>query len=162
MSFSEVPPEIMAHIFDNIGSSWFHSDVSRLTICKWWSVYALEVFWRDLTIKGGTLKRWRSSTLKEPSLSLIGEKIRKNTRVLRFDFFCEASRSDRPTETVLSTREEYMRRRERVQSRLYGFQKCSKPFPNSAVCTSEFGRGLQITRAPAAYDICCQLLTAST
>ncbi|KAH7115210.1 hypothetical protein B0J11DRAFT_510808 [Dendryphion nanum] len=71
MSLLQLPPETLTQIFDDIGSSYFRSDLSRLTVCKQWSKFAHTACYRDSYFTQKTLKRLRSSPYTDSSLSLV-------------------------------------------------------------------------------------------
>ncbi|KAI9888210.1 MAG: hypothetical protein M1814_001091 [Vezdaea aestivalis] len=71
MPLLSLPPEILLRIFDYIGSSYFRSDVSRLTVCKEWSRFARDACFRDLHVIPETLRRLLSSPYLESSLPLV-------------------------------------------------------------------------------------------
>jgi hypothetical protein len=71
MSLVQLPPEIQVQIFDYVGSSYFRSDLSRLTVCKQWSKFACNACFREFYVTQKTLRRLLSSPYVEPSLSLV-------------------------------------------------------------------------------------------
>lgn len=42
-----LPPETLTQVFDEIGSSFFHHDTGRLTVCKQWFKFALPFFLQE-------------------------------------------------------------------------------------------------------------------
>jgi hypothetical protein len=71
MSLPELHPEILIHIFNYVGSSWFRVDMCRLTVCRWWSIYALTACFRDFHVTQKILRRWFSSPYVRASLLLM-------------------------------------------------------------------------------------------
>ncbi|KFG78215.1 hypothetical protein MANI_020491 [Metarhizium anisopliae] len=69
MSLYKLPPETLTQIFDQVGSSFFHEDLGRLTVCKQWFEYALPVFFKCIKLSQKTLRSLVSSrVMKSPSL----------------------------------------------------------------------------------------------
>lgn len=56
MPFLRLPPEILTHIFCEIGSSFFHEDLDRLTVCKLWFEFALPTCFKYITVSQETLR----------------------------------------------------------------------------------------------------------
>ncbi|KAI0102575.1 hypothetical protein GGR51DRAFT_526997 [Nemania sp. FL0031] len=56
MSLLHLPPELLRQIFDEVGSSFFHEDLGRLTICKWWCDFAVPVSLKRITVVPITLR----------------------------------------------------------------------------------------------------------
>ncbi|KAH7168085.1 hypothetical protein DER46DRAFT_636257 [Fusarium sp. MPI-SDFR-AT-0072] len=50
MSLPQLPPETLRQIFDRLGSSFFHEDLGRLTICKKWFDFALPACFKHITL----------------------------------------------------------------------------------------------------------------
>ena len=73
MSLLQLPPELLVQIFNEVGSSYFRSDLSRLTICRRWSRFALTACFRSLYVNNKTLRRLQSSPYMEAGLDLIQE-----------------------------------------------------------------------------------------
>ncbi|KAG6012061.1 hypothetical protein E4U43_007958 [Claviceps pusilla] len=53
-----LPPEIMFNILRLLGSAFFHQDIRRLLISKWWYAFAWSVFCQDLKLHAGSLERF--------------------------------------------------------------------------------------------------------
>ncbi|KAF1979311.1 hypothetical protein BU23DRAFT_576932 [Bimuria novae-zelandiae CBS 107.79] len=71
MSLLQLPPETLIQIFDYVGSYYFRSDLSRLTVCKQWSKFAHTTCFRDFYVTQKTLRRLLSSPYVESSLPLV-------------------------------------------------------------------------------------------
>ncbi|KAK4664203.1 uncharacterized protein QC763_0083540 [Podospora pseudopauciseta] len=71
MALLKLPPETLIQIFDHVGSSYFRSDLSRLTVCKQWSEFAHTACFRDLYVTQKILRRLLSSPYVESSLRLV-------------------------------------------------------------------------------------------
>lgn len=71
MSLLKLPPETLIQIFNHIGSSFFRSDLSRLTVCKQWTEFARTACFRDFHVTQKTLGRLLSSPHVETSLRLV-------------------------------------------------------------------------------------------
>ncbi|KAI1824347.1 hypothetical protein F4861DRAFT_267034 [Xylaria intraflava] len=56
MPLLRLPPETLAQIFGELGSSFFHEDLGRLTICKRWFEFALPVCVKRVTLSQETLR----------------------------------------------------------------------------------------------------------
>lgn len=56
MSLLHLPPEALRQIFDEIGSSFFHEDLRRLTICKQWFELALPTCLKCITLSQKNLR----------------------------------------------------------------------------------------------------------
>ncbi|KAI1740918.1 hypothetical protein F4680DRAFT_418108 [Xylaria scruposa] len=68
MPLLQLPPETLAQIFDYVGSSFFHEDLSRLTVCKQWLEFALPACLKCITLSQETLRSLiTSETIKRPS-----------------------------------------------------------------------------------------------
>ncbi|KAI1360882.1 hypothetical protein F5Y08DRAFT_331234 [Xylaria arbuscula] len=70
MTLLLLPPEILAQIFDEIGSSFFREDVDRLTVCKTWYEFTRPVQFRSLKLTRDSLKSLMSSGFMERSSQL--------------------------------------------------------------------------------------------
>ncbi|KAK5660875.1 hypothetical protein OQA88_12246 [Cercophora sp. LCS_1] len=69
MSLLRLPPETLRQIFDEIGSSFFHEDLCRLTVCKQWFEFALPTCLKCITLSQKTLRSLVTSEVaKRPSL----------------------------------------------------------------------------------------------
>ncbi|KAK5996127.1 hypothetical protein PT974_04555 [Cladobotryum mycophilum] len=69
MSLLRLPPETLRQIFDQIGSSFFHGDVGRLTVCKQWFEFALPACFKSIKLSQETLRRLTTSgAMKKPGL----------------------------------------------------------------------------------------------
>ncbi|KAK3382032.1 hypothetical protein B0T24DRAFT_600347 [Lasiosphaeria ovina] len=68
MSLLHLPPEALRQIFDEIGSSFFHEDLRRLTVCKQWFEFALPTCLKCITLSQTTLRSLMASGVtKRPS-----------------------------------------------------------------------------------------------
>ncbi|RYC57053.1 hypothetical protein CHU98_g9156 [Xylaria longipes] len=68
MSLLRLPPETLAQIFDHIGSSFFHEDLGRLTVCKQWLEFALPACFKCIKFSQETLRILiTSGAVKRPS-----------------------------------------------------------------------------------------------
>ncbi|KAJ8129562.1 hypothetical protein O1611_g4069 [Lasiodiplodia mahajangana] len=81
MSLLQLPPETLLQIFDEIGSSFFHEDLGRLTVCRWWLEFALPVSFKRITIVPRNLagllvsKAAKTPSYLENSLEDLGIKL---------------------------------------------------------------------------------------
>ncbi|OAL50497.1 hypothetical protein IQ07DRAFT_587152 [Pyrenochaeta sp. DS3sAY3a] len=75
MPLLELPPETLIRIFDYVGSSYFRSDLSRLTVCKQWSRFALPACFQEFHVTQKTLRRLLSSRYVESSLPLVKDSL---------------------------------------------------------------------------------------
>lgn len=75
MSLLQLPPETLIQIFDYVGSSYFRSDLSRLTVCKQWSKFAHNACFRHFYVTQKTLRRLLSSPYVELGLSLVKDSV---------------------------------------------------------------------------------------
>ncbi|KAF2679297.1 hypothetical protein K458DRAFT_422337 [Lentithecium fluviatile CBS 122367] len=75
MSLIQLPPENLIQIFDYVGSSYFRSDLSRLTVCKQWSEFAHTACFREFYVTQKTLRRLLSSQYVESSLPLVKDSV---------------------------------------------------------------------------------------
>lgn len=57
MLLLQLPPEILKTIFDQIGSSFFHENLDRLTVCKHWFEFALPMCFTRIKLSQETLRR---------------------------------------------------------------------------------------------------------
>ncbi|OAL05120.1 hypothetical protein IQ06DRAFT_333335 [Phaeosphaeriaceae sp. SRC1lsM3a] len=71
MSLLQLPPETLIQIFDYVGSSYFRSDLSRLTVCKQWSKFAYTACFCTFHVTQKQLRRLLSSPYVELSLPLV-------------------------------------------------------------------------------------------
>ncbi|KAK0667270.1 hypothetical protein QBC41DRAFT_228903 [Cercophora samala] len=71
MPLLKLPPEILIQIFDHVGSRYFRSDLSRLTVCKRWNQFAHIVCSRQLYITPRILRQMVLSPYVESSLHLM-------------------------------------------------------------------------------------------
>ncbi|KAF5625039.1 hypothetical protein F52700_9414 [Fusarium sp. NRRL 52700] len=71
-----LPPEILGQIFDQLDSSFFQEDLSRLTVCKKWLDFALSACFKRVTLSYENsyeaLRRLATSTAAKQSSSLEG------------------------------------------------------------------------------------------
>jgi len=75
MPLLQLPPETLVQIFNYVGSSYFRSDLSRLTVCKQWSEFAHTACFRDFNVTQKTLRRLLSSPYVESNLSLVKDSL---------------------------------------------------------------------------------------
>jgi hypothetical protein len=75
MSLLQLPPETLIQIFDHVSSSYFRSDLSRLTVCKQWSKFAHTACFRHFNVTQTTLQRLLSSPHVEIGLSLVKDSV---------------------------------------------------------------------------------------
>jgi hypothetical protein len=75
MSLLQLPPETLVQIFDCVGSSYFRSNLSLLTVCKQWSKFAHTACFRDFYVTQKTLRRLLSSPYVESSLPLVKDSV---------------------------------------------------------------------------------------
>ena len=69
MALLHLPPELLGLIFDELGSSFFHEDLGRLTVCKLWLEFALPTYLKWLRLTQMTLQSLMTSwVMKRPSL----------------------------------------------------------------------------------------------
>lgn len=67
MPLLHLPPETLKQIFDYVGSSFFHENTSRLTVCKRWFEFARVACYQNVTFSPETLRTFMSSEiLKRP------------------------------------------------------------------------------------------------
>ncbi|KAK4644031.1 hypothetical protein QC761_0048410 [Podospora bellae-mahoneyi] len=83
MALLKLPPETLIQIFDHVGSSYFRSDLSRLTVCKQWSEYAHTTCFQDLYVTQKTLRRLLSSPYVESSLRLVKNSVETLDLILK-------------------------------------------------------------------------------
>lgn len=76
MLLLDLPSEILIQIFGHIDSSYFRSDLSRLTVSKAWHIYAYAVYFRDLRIDQKKLQRLASSPLAWSSISQVNREMK--------------------------------------------------------------------------------------
>ncbi|KAF5122533.1 hypothetical protein E5D57_013015 [Metarhizium anisopliae] len=69
MSLYKLPPETLTQIFNEVGSSFFHEDLGRLTVCKQWFEYALPVFFKRIKLSQKTLRSLGRLEILELDLS---------------------------------------------------------------------------------------------
>ncbi|KAI0402444.1 hypothetical protein F4802DRAFT_369340 [Xylaria palmicola] len=68
MSLLRLPPEMLAQIFDKLGSAFFREDLGRLTVCKLWLEFALPAFFNDVILSQEKLRCLiTSGVMKKPS-----------------------------------------------------------------------------------------------
>ena len=75
MPLLQLPPETLVQIFDYVGSSYFRSNLSRLTVCKQWYTYAHPACFRDFDVTQQTLQDLLSSPYMGSSLSLVKDSV---------------------------------------------------------------------------------------
>lgn len=61
MPLLRLPPETLAQIFDEVGSSFFREDLGRLTVCKQWFEFALPALYSCVSLSQETLRRLMAS-----------------------------------------------------------------------------------------------------
>ncbi|KAF2658551.1 hypothetical protein K491DRAFT_259428 [Lophiostoma macrostomum CBS 122681] len=76
MSLFQLSPEILLLIFDHVDSSYFRSDLSRLTVCKQWSKLAHTACFRDFYVTQRPLRRLLSSPYVRSSLLLVKDSVK--------------------------------------------------------------------------------------
>ncbi|KAF1956408.1 hypothetical protein CC80DRAFT_446315, partial [Byssothecium circinans] len=76
MPLLQLPPETLFQIFDYVGSSYFRSDLSRLTVSKQWSKFAHTECFLDFYVTQKTLRRLISSPYVELSASLVKDSMK--------------------------------------------------------------------------------------
>jgi len=68
MSLLRLPPEILRQIFNHISPSFFHENLSRLTVCKQWYEFALPACFRRITLSHESLQGLLTAGVtREPS-----------------------------------------------------------------------------------------------
>jgi hypothetical protein len=72
----ELPAEVVAHIMDYVGSSFFRENVKRLTVCKMWFTFARPVLFTELHFTRDSLQRWMSYRHLGQGRPLIQEHMR--------------------------------------------------------------------------------------
>lgn len=75
MSLLQLPPETLIQLFDYVGSSYFRSDLLRLTVCKQWSKFAHTACFREFYVTQKTLRHLLSSPYVESSLPLFKDSV---------------------------------------------------------------------------------------
>jgi hypothetical protein len=75
MPLLQLPAEILFQIFTEVGASYFRSDVSRLTVCKLWSEFALLEFRQEQYATHKTVQHLLSSSYAETAVSLIKDHV---------------------------------------------------------------------------------------
>ncbi|KAH8690405.1 hypothetical protein GQ44DRAFT_720263 [Phaeosphaeriaceae sp. PMI808] len=75
MSLLQLPTETLIQIFDYVGSSYFRSDLSRLTVCMQWNEFARTACFQDFYVTQKTLRRLLSSPYVESSLALVKDNV---------------------------------------------------------------------------------------
>jgi hypothetical protein len=76
MSLLSLPTEILIEIFDYVGSSYFRSNLSRLTICKEWSVFARTACFQECPVTQKNLRDLISSPHVDSSLALLKDSVK--------------------------------------------------------------------------------------
>lgn len=86
MSLLQLPPETLILIFDYVGSSYFRSDLSRLTVCKQWSRFAHTACFQNFYVTQQTLRRLLASLYLETCLPLLKDSMESlDLRLKGFD-----------------------------------------------------------------------------
>ncbi|KAF1840620.1 uncharacterized protein K460DRAFT_371824 [Cucurbitaria berberidis CBS 394.84] len=75
MSLLQLPTEILILIFDYVGSYYFRSDLSRLTVSKQWGKFAHTACFQEFFVTQKTLRRLLSSPYMEASLLLLKDSV---------------------------------------------------------------------------------------
>jgi hypothetical protein len=75
MSLLQLPTETLIQIFDYVGSSYFRSDLSRLTVCKEWNEFACTACFREFYVTQKTPERLLSSPYAQSSLALVKDSV---------------------------------------------------------------------------------------
>lgn len=92
MHLLDLPNEILIEIFIYVDTSFFRSDLSRLTICKQWHEIARTVCFQDLHLTPETLRRLSFPSYLQSSLALL----RNNLKTLDLELkgFGSCSKSE--------------------------------------------------------------------
>ncbi|KAI1108435.1 hypothetical protein F5Y14DRAFT_84266 [Nemania sp. NC0429] len=61
MLLLRLPPEILAQIFDLVGSPFFREDLGRLTVCKHWLTFAIPTHFKCIALSRKTLRTLMAS-----------------------------------------------------------------------------------------------------
>jgi hypothetical protein len=75
MALLELPPELLLQIFDDVGSAYFRSDLSRLTVSKQWSKYAHTTCFQNFYVDQKTLRSMVVSRYARVSVPLMENSI---------------------------------------------------------------------------------------
>jgi hypothetical protein len=75
MSLLQLPTETLTQIFNYVGSSYFRSDLSRLTVGKEWNKFARTACFQDSYVTQKSLERLLSSPYEESSLALVKDSV---------------------------------------------------------------------------------------
>jgi len=76
MSLLQLPPEIVICIFESVGSAYFRTDLSRLTVSQQWSEFAKPACYGDFNVTQRTLRRLMRSPHVDSSLDIIKKSVR--------------------------------------------------------------------------------------
>ena len=66
MSLLDLPPELLCYIFEDVGTTYFKQDIGRLMISRQWYTVARRGFFRDVTLRAGTLRKLMSLHASRP------------------------------------------------------------------------------------------------
>jgi hypothetical protein len=88
MCLLQLPPEIIVQIFEYVGSAYFCSDMSRLTISKQWSRFAHTACYSEFIVTQKRLRRLLSSPYRKKSLSFVRDSMKAMDLELKgFDYW---------------------------------------------------------------------------
>jgi hypothetical protein len=76
MPLLQLPTETVLQILIYVGSTFFRSDLSRLTVCKQWKELAHTVCFQEFYVPQQTLRRLMSSPYVESSLALLKDNVK--------------------------------------------------------------------------------------
>lgn len=79
----KLSPELLLQVMEHLGSSFFHSDLRRLTICKYWYYLACKVFWGDIKFSAQKLDRF----ILSPNVTTQLERFGYNLKSLTLELF---------------------------------------------------------------------------
>lgn len=82
MSLHRLPPELLLNILRLLGSAFFHQDVRRLLVSKWWYQIAWPVFLQDLEFRAETLRSFILASERVGMVRSIQEYVITATLVL--------------------------------------------------------------------------------
>lgn len=102
MLLLDLPSEIIIQIFGHIDSSYFRSDLSRLTVSKAWHIYAYAVYFRDLRIDQKKLQCLALSPLAWSSISQVNREMKNLDLYLDDRSDLSADRMFQPNRAVVN------------------------------------------------------------
>ncbi|KAK4112799.1 hypothetical protein N656DRAFT_789437 [Canariomyces notabilis] len=127
MSLLHLPPETLRQIFDEVGSSFFHEDVRRLTVCKQWFEFALPTCLKCITLSPKTLRSLMASGVtKRPSP--LQNNLETLHLELRGDRLCIST--SYPSEYTQEPNALQFHRLHTLRIRAWGFP-CPQPFDSA-------------------------------